>query len=63
MIYGRKEGPVFTGFVISKHFYVSKAKLRELLTFVGEQCTPSLCCPFRSFGVKKFISRSYITSK
>ena len=58
MTYRRREGPVFTWFVILKNFYVSKAKLRELSTFVGEQCTPSLCCPFRVFGVKKFILRS-----
>ena len=53
MIYRRREGPVFTWFVILKNIYVSKAKLKELSTFVGEQCTPSLCCPFRSYMTSK----------
>lgn len=59
MIYRRREGSVFTCFVILKNFYVFKAKLRELSTFVGEQCTPSLCCPFRSFGGKKLVTNKF----
>ena len=42
MIYKRREGPVITWFVMLKNFYASKAKLRELSTFVNEQCTPSV---------------------